>query len=320
MLLPILLSNYFHKIELDLDSIRVLITTHPVEALNQIYHAHMMVFPYSSFELREAGLHHPVERASLTFFDHERVMTRGGYCYQINNILYSALTQLGFSARFCEARSLLGKPVNDPSVLSLPISHVVLVVTIGGQDYLLEPAMGMKAPRFPILVSDSKDEIIVQYKDKFRIYKQDGVFVLEKMLKDSWITVMQTALEETSEEKLRLNLLRLERTLKPMPIRDAKILIALLTPKGSKSLYWDLDSNKLKFMQQEEDEFTQRILMDWTEACVLLDEEFNIKGITPEQLHAYCSESHWPHPKKAWTIDFPITSRDLEEMKSNLTL
>ncbi len=312
------LVDYFAKIKFDLSVFQALLASDRAEALKQLYCAHLKAFPYSNFEIRQAAHQHPVERASLTFFNHDRLMREGGYCYQTNALLYSVLVQLEFKPIFCEARVLIGAPVNDPKIFDSPASHVVLVVPIEDQQFFLEPAMGMQAPRYPIPVKDSKVPII-QGKDEFRLYKQDGVFVLEKKLKDSWFTLMQSTFVETSEEHLQKNLLKLERFPNLISIRDEKTLVAIVTDKGSKALFWDVHSKKLKFMQQEDEVFTQVVLDDWDKAQKLLSSEFNIEGISVEQLKFYCSAVNLPKPKRRWEIDFPIQDKDLELMKENLT-
>ena len=310
------LVDYFAKLKLDLSIFQELLVLDRTEALKQLYFAHIKNLPYSNFEIRQAAHQHPGKRNSLTFFNHDQIMRQGGYCFQTNALLYSVLEQFGFKPIFCEARGLLGKPVNDKTVLSLPATHVVLVVPIGEQQFFLEPAMGMQAPRYPILVRDSKDPI-VHDRDEFRFYKEEGMFVLEKKLKGSWFTLMQTTLVETSEEVLERNLLKLGWYPNPIAIRDEKMLVAVVTDKGSKSLYWDVHARQLKFMIQEEGIFSQKVITDWDLACELLSSEFSIEGISVEQLKLYCSPL--PKPKRRWEIDFPITAKDLDRMEENLT-
>ncbi|RUR08650.1 arylamine N-acetyltransferase [Legionella sp. km772] len=312
------LVDYFAKIKLDFSAFQDLLASDKTEALKQVYFAHIKAFPYSNFEIREAAHQHPVQRNALTFFNHARIMNQGGYCFQTNALLYSALTQLGFKPIFCAARGLVGKPVNDASVLRLPTTHVVLVVPIGGQQYFLEPAMGMQAPRYPILIQDSKDPII-QDRDEFLFYKQHDVYVLAKKMRGNWFNLMQSTLVETSEKVLHKNLLGLERFPNPVAIRDEKTLVAVVTDKGSKALYWDMSSTQLKFMRQEDDVFTQEVIGDWKLACDLLESEFSIKGISEAQIKKYCSPLSIPKPKRRWEIDFPITVKDLERMEENLT-
>lgn len=312
------LKDYFNKIKLDLTEIQELIKVDKVEALKRIYYAHITTIPYNNFEIRKAAHQHPIQRVALTFFNHSQVMSQGGYCFQSNAMLDSVLTQLGFASSFCQARALLGCAVNAKEILRLPATHVILVVSIGEQKFFLEPSMGMQAPRFPILIHNSKEPII-QHRDEFRFYQEDGVFVLEKKMKGTWFTLLQTDLIERSEKELALNLWKLGCSAQSLAIRDKKTLVALVTEKGGKALFWDVDSNKLKFMKEEDGVFSQQILSDFDIAHALLISEFNINTVSLDELKLYCSALDLPRPKRPWEIDFPITAKDLECMEENLT-
>ncbi len=308
------LCAYFAKINLDLEEFKILVAQDKVIALSQLYFAHVKSFPYSNFEIREAAHQFIGKRNTLTFFNHAQIMNQGGYCFQTNALLHSVLEELGFSSIFCEARGLIGQSVNNKNILNLPATHVVLMVTIDKERYLLEPAMGMQSPRYPILVRDSKTPII-QDKEQFLFYKYEDVFVLKKNMRGFWFTLMQTSLKEASKDSLERNLLQLERFPQALPIRDKKTLVAVITDKGSKSLFWEINK-QLKFMREEDGNFTQKTISDWTEGCKLLKDEFSIET-SPQELKKYCSPL--PKPIRPWEINLPIRARDLDLMEENLT-
>jgi N-hydroxyarylamine O-acetyltransferase len=311
------LNNYFSKIKIDIDAFKEVLKRDKAEALKCLYYAHVKAIPYNNLELRKAAHQHPVQRASLTFFNHTQVMNQGGYCFQTNALLYSVLTQLGFALEFCLARALIGAAVNAPELLRLPETHVILVVSIEDQRFLLEPGMGMQAPRFPILIQNSKEPII-QRNDEFRFYQEGDIFVLEKKMKNLWFTLMQTDLLPRSEQQLKNNLLKLERSPQILRIRDEKTLLAVLTDKGGKALLWDVRSNQLKFMKQEDEVFTQELITDFDVAHDLLGREFNMYTVSADDLKHCCHALQLPQPKKRWEIEFPLTAKDIELMKYNL--
>ncbi|PJD95206.1 MAG: N-hydroxyarylamine O-acetyltransferase [Legionella sp.] len=310
------LNAYFAKLELNYQELLELIKTDPHEALKRLYYAHVTHFPYNNIELRESSSQHPVHRQPLTFFNSPRMMKAGGYCFQSTALLYSVLTSLGYAPVFCEARILMGSPVNDAAILKLPVTHVVLKVAVDDMVLLLEPSLGMQTPRYPIQI-DGINEPIIQYKDDFRFYQEQGQYVLEKKMKGRWLTLMQTDLQQASIEVMAMNLSRLQWFPGPIGIRDEKTMVALVTDRGSKALFWDIHSSSLRYWLQEDDTFTSRVISDWDEAVALLWTEFKIAS---SKLHfeSCCRQACKHRPIRRWEIELPITSSDWNEMRSNV--
>ena len=74
---------------------------------------------------------------------------RGGYCFEHNTLLWSALCQLGFEVQAFAARVRW----NQPSDLTTPISHMLLQVTIGNKSYLVDVGFGGVTLTAPIDLS-----------------------------------------------------------------------------------------------------------------------------------------------------------------------
>ena len=51
--------DYFAKIKIDSAAFIKLLTRDRVEALKQLYFAHVKTFPYSNFEIRHVAFEHP---------------------------------------------------------------------------------------------------------------------------------------------------------------------------------------------------------------------------------------------------------------------
>ena len=59
---------------------------------------------------------------------------RGGYCFEQNLLLRAALTAMGFEVKSLIARSLWGRPLEDPR----PRTHMALRVRLDGEDWLAD--------------------------------------------------------------------------------------------------------------------------------------------------------------------------------------
>lgn len=310
------LGKYFDKIGLNIDTFQALVRDDKKEALTQLYFAHVKSFPYNNFEIRKLAYQFIAKRERLTFYNHSAVLHDGGYCFQTNALLHSVLTYFDFDPIFCQARGILSEIVNDENKMKLPATHVVSVVSIGEERYLLEPAMGMLSPRYPILIRNSQ-ESINQDNNEFRLYQQDStVFVLERKLKNKWFVLFQSPLIESSRDSLNTSLLKLARSPGAISVRDEKIVVSVITDKGGKAIEWDASNKQLKFRLEEEGQFTSRDI-SFKEACELFDTEFSIKNISVERLKSYCRPL--PKPSRAWEINLPVTERDLDLMAVNLT-
>lgn len=318
------LGHYLEKTGLNYSE---LMSLTKVERLNKIYTAHCLTFPYSNFELRELSWHHPLRR-HISFTDYKRVFANehtGGYCFQLAALLKDILEQLNYTVQTCEARVLLGADINDPYVLSLPPTHLILVVNIDHQRFLVDPGLGNSAPRLPILISDhmlayqDSDLFLWQYDEDTKLY------VLEKRTELGWLRLIQTDLKPIPIKTIQYNLQRLACHPNEIPIRDSKTVIGLITETGRKQLIWNHLSQEIKFSDKNLSNPREKTITTFSEVAQILQEEFDIEEPI-EKLQRYYTTS--PHtigffsekPKKPWTIEFPIDEHTLEQMEKNLTL
>jgi N-hydroxyarylamine O-acetyltransferase len=103
---------------------------------------------------------------------------RGGYCFELNGLLHMALESLGFRVRPLLARVLYNRPDLGAR------THEVLIVTLGGMEWLADcgfggPGMCLPHPMIPGQVHE-------QYGERFRLllHPQYGM-VLQKTGKDA---------------------------------------------------------------------------------------------------------------------------------------
>lgn len=100
---------------------------------------------------------------------------RGGFCYELNGLFYVLLSELGFSARLVSARVYSSS--NDR--FGAEFDHMAIVVTLNGQDYLVDVGFGEFALH-PLAVTpdtvqhDKRGDFLLRQEEKdFIVYKQN---------------------------------------------------------------------------------------------------------------------------------------------------
>ena len=153
---------------------------------------------------------------------------RGGYCYEVNGLFAMALTAIGFEYYFAGAR-----PMFYPS--RRPKTHLVVIVTIEGKNYLCDTGFGGYGLRKPIKVADG--EIEEQNGDRFRLELIQGEYVLSSWVNDEWAPQYGFAL--VPQEWIEFSLANYFNATHPDTIFTQKKLAVMQTPNGRKILVDD---------------------------------------------------------------------------------
>lgn len=101
----------------------------------EIHKLHVRTIPFENLDPLSG---HPI---SINLQDIEEKLIhrrRGGYCFEHNSLFSAALQQLGFTVSPSISRV---RWQTDPSQAT-PASHMVLVVTVDGEDYLADVGFG----------------------------------------------------------------------------------------------------------------------------------------------------------------------------------
>ena len=107
---------------------------------------------------------------------------RGGYCFELNQLLRMALAGCGFRVRPVLARVLYQR--TEPG----PLTHEALIVTLSGRDWLCDTGFGGPGLRLPLPMTARR--ISEQYGEKFRLQRSpDGEWVLQKETTEGFITL-----------------------------------------------------------------------------------------------------------------------------------
>ncbi len=105
---------------------------------------------------------------------------RGGYCYEQNLLLMSALKTLGFDVRGLAARVLW----NAPEGVVVPRTHMLLRVDLHGLVYIADAGFGGLTLTGPLQLETGIEQSTPH--ELFRLMKPAGEFVLQAQIKGHW--------------------------------------------------------------------------------------------------------------------------------------
>lgn len=108
--------------------------TATVDDLARLQWAHRLAIPFESLDIH---LGHGISLAPDAIFAKLVTARRGGYCFEQNSLFARALGAIGFAVRPLLARVWLGDPVAIP-----PRTHTLLLVTIGGREWIADAGFG----------------------------------------------------------------------------------------------------------------------------------------------------------------------------------
>jgi len=154
---------------------------HPAN-LALIQSRHLMRIPYQSRDLHN---YKSQPRPSLALDDLlSTLSTCGGHCYQHSELLYAALTTLGYNVTRVASWVLNGRELRQ----EMQRTHNILVITIDDKHYLVDTGFGRRSPRYPLRVSFTQSEEIECCEgERYRLEVTPGVFTLFEQLADnSW--------------------------------------------------------------------------------------------------------------------------------------
>jgi len=117
------------------------------ESLIQIHRAQHRTIPFENFNI-QMGLPVSVEFEDIA----EKLIfsQRGGYCFELNELMFHALQSFGFSVQRQLARVHLGE---EPTGRS----HQVSLVHLDGETWVVDTGFGSSTPRSPLPLQMNKE-------------------------------------------------------------------------------------------------------------------------------------------------------------------
>jgi N-hydroxyarylamine O-acetyltransferase len=147
--------------------------------LNEIQSKHIAQYSFNNLAV-VLGQEIPLDAESL--FNKIVKRRRGGYCFEHNKLVLTVLVELGF-----EARILLTKVIYNKDV-EVARTHRVTLLTLAGDDYIVDAGFGHLGARFPVKIElgvvqdqgDAQFRIIKNVKNEFcyQVFKDGDFFTL----------------------------------------------------------------------------------------------------------------------------------------------
>lgn len=181
MLSPTELEQYFRRIGF---------TGAPaqdVTTLQQLHHLHPLAIP---FENLDPWLGRPVSLVPADVFAKLVAQRRGGYCFEQNLLFREVLEALGFSVKGLAARVVW----NLPPDVTLPRTHMLLLVTLGAQRFIADVGFGGLTLTAPLELDT--DRVQATPHERFRITHDGTHYVVQAEVAGSWQALYRFGLEE----------------------------------------------------------------------------------------------------------------------------
>jgi N-hydroxyarylamine O-acetyltransferase len=105
---------------------------------------------------------------------------RGGYCYELNNLFFALLLELGFDARAISGRVVMNQPEGSWTART----HRLSLVTIDDVRYISDVGFGGMVPTAPLLL-DTETEQATPH-EPYRIEKQADGYMLRANVAGEW--------------------------------------------------------------------------------------------------------------------------------------
>ncbi|MCX5203759.1 arylamine N-acetyltransferase [Streptomyces sp. NBC_00237] len=150
-----------------------------LEVLHALHRAHVTTIPFENVEVA-LGREVPLDLKRVQ----EKLVgqARGGYCYEQNTLLAAALERLGFQVAGRGARN------RTRGDALLPVTHAVLVVTVEGEQWLVDAGFGWQGLLEPMPLRAGAQ---VRQSDgwTFAIAEEEGegILVLRSLRTEGWV-------------------------------------------------------------------------------------------------------------------------------------
>ena len=106
--------------------------------------------------------------------------SRGGYCYELNNLFFALLQDLGFDARAISGRVVMGQPEGAWTART----HRLSLVSLDGVRYITDVGFGGMVATAPLLL-DTSDEQSTPH-EPYRIEQHADGYTLRARVGDEW--------------------------------------------------------------------------------------------------------------------------------------
>ena len=233
--------------------------THTVEFLGAVQTACVLTIPYENLDILDGK---PVSLDPEDIYRKIVTEHRGGYCFELNALLHHMLAEMGFHVESRFARYLRGES-------KIPFRrHRIVVVTLDGEEYMLDIGVGQVAPRLPLKLVEN--EIQEQNGETYRFAWDTSLgWILSDLHKGEWRQYISFTCERQYEEDFIPASFWCEKH--PDSPFNKGNMIAIKTPNGRKTV----DGNLYK--EFTVDACVHEEVMDEARTREVLAEAFGLK-------------------------------------------
>ncbi|XP_053515772.1 arylamine N-acetyltransferase 1-like [Artibeus jamaicensis] len=181
-----------------------------LETLTDILQHQIWTIPFENLNIHCGK---PMELGLEATFDQVVRRKRGGWCLQVNHLLYWALTTMGFQT------TMLGGYVYNPpdNKYSSAMMHLLLKVTVDGRHYIVDAGFGRSYQMWqPLELISGKDQ--PQVPCIFRLTEERGTWFLDQIRREQYIPNQEFLNSDLLEKKKYQKLYSF--TLEPRTIED----------------------------------------------------------------------------------------------------
>lgn len=162
-------------------------------ALRALHTAHVGAIPFENLDVRwgrGVALDLPALVAKLVRG------SRGGYCFEHNGLFAAALRALGFAV------TPLGARVRYGATRVLPRTHHLLLVDLPGERCVVDVGFGAQTLLEPVPLR--ADRTFAQAAWRYRLVREDALWVLRIAEGDAWTDVYAFTLEPQAQADLEM--------------------------------------------------------------------------------------------------------------------
>ncbi|XP_006989624.1 arylamine N-acetyltransferase 3-like [Peromyscus maniculatus bairdii] len=150
-----------------------------LQTLTEILQHQIRAIPFENLNIHCGK---PMELSLEAIFDHVVRKKRGGWCLQLNHLLYWALTTIGFETTMLGGRVY----VSSASKYSNTMLHLLLQVTLSGQKYIVDAAFPFSSQMWePLELISGKDQ--PQVPAIFHLTEENGTWYLDQTIRQQYV-------------------------------------------------------------------------------------------------------------------------------------
>jgi N-hydroxyarylamine O-acetyltransferase len=242
------------------DRIRFTGKTHSnIESITKIMQCQLFNVPFENLDV-QAGK--SISLAANDIVDKIINRNRGGYCYEVNGLFALVLQEMGIPYLFVAARPLV-TPIENPK------THMAILATIEGEDYLIDLGFGGNGIREPLKLSALDTEIKQGFETFSLLKTEENDYLLKTLINDEWANLYSFDL--SPQEWIDFKPANHYNSTHPDSFFTQNLIVVLQNPLGKKILF----RNAIKSIANGE---TETYTFENEDYEAILNKEFNLKN------------------------------------------